>query len=300
MVKVVFMAQKYISELLATAQKPLLSYEFFPPKDEAGMATLERAATDLRSTHPDFVTVTYGAGGSTQERTLAVCECLKQLGYDPVMHHLTCVGASRAEIGTLVDRLYETGLRNIMALRGDPPRGESHFRRHPDGFAYAVDLVRFLKKRYPDLCCGVAGYPETHTEALSPESDILYLKDKLEAGGAFVTTQLFYDNAVFYRFVQTCRDWGIRAPIVPGLLPPISLSQLRRMTSMCKASLPETLVRQMTAAGDDAAKAEAVGIAWTVQQIRDLIAHEVPGIHLYILNRSKAALAPALKECFGR
>ncbi len=293
------MIQKPISELLARARRPLLSYEFFPPKDEAGMETLEQAARDLLPTRPDFVTVTYGAGGSTRARTLQVCERLHALGLDPVMHHLTCVGSSRAELADILKSLHEKGIRNIMALRGDPPQGESRFRRHPDGFAYAVDLVRFIKKQYPDMCCGVAGYPEVHQEALSIESDLLYLKDKVEAGGGFITTQLFYDNALYFEFVERCRAWGIRAPILPGLLPPLSLKQLRRMAAMCKASIPAALAKAMEEAGDDAAALEAIGIEWTVKQIKELLAHDVPGVHLYILNRSKVALAPALKACFA-
>ncbi len=289
-----------ISERIAAARKPLLSYEFFPPKDDAGMQALDQVIAQLVPTQPDFVTVTYGAGGSTQQRTLDVCDHLQAQGLKPVVHHLTCVGSSRDELKALLDRIHGMGIRNIMALRGDPPQGEAKFRKHPGGLAYAVDLVRFIKKHYPDMCCGVAGYPETHQEALSPESDILYLKDKVDAGGAYITTQLFYDNAVFFRFRDTCRAWGIRAPIVPGLLPPISLRQLQRMATMCKASLPPRLVKQLTQAGDDTDAAEQIGLDWTVQQIRELLNAGVPGIHLYILNRSKAALAPALKQCFAR
>jgi methylenetetrahydrofolate reductase (NADPH) len=288
-----------ISELLAGARRPLLSYEFFPPKDDAGMRTLEKVAEDLQPTKPDFVSVTYGAGGSTQSRTLDICSRLRQIGYGPVMHHLTCVGSSKDELGVIVDRIYEAGLRNIMALRGDPPRGETVFRATFQGLAHANDLVSYIRKRHPDLCCGVAGYPETHQEALSPESDILYLKNKTQAGGSFVVTQLFYDNEVFYKFIRTCSEWGIRAPIIPGLLPPVSLKQMQRMTSMCKASLPPALLSAMEKAGDNTEEAENVGLEWTVNQIKDLLAHGVPGVHLYILNRSKVALAPALKTCFN-
>lgn len=293
------MTQESISELLARAHRPLLSYEFFPPKDETGMDRLRHVAEELKPTQPDFVTVTFGAGGSTRNRTLEVCNYLREAGHSPVMHHLTCVGTSRAELGEIIDGVYESGIRNIMALRGDPPKGETRFRPHPNGLAHGDDLVHFIKKRQPDICCGVAGYPETHQEALSPESDILYLKDKVDAGGSFITTQLFYENQHFYDFVRTCREWGIRAPIIPGLLPPISLKQLQRMASMCKAFLPAPLVRDLEKAGDDSEKAEAVGIEWTVRQIKDLLKHDVPGIHLYILNRSKAALAPAVKDCFA-
>lgn len=294
------MNQKHISECIATARRPLLSYEFFPPKSDAGMQTLRQVAESLLPTKPDFVTVTYGAGGTTRARTLAVCDLLMSMGFDPVMHHLTCVGATRPELEATIDSLYAHGLRNIMALRGDPPRGESRFRRPANGLAYAVELVRLIKHRHPDICCGVAGYPEVHQEALSPESDLLYLKDKIEAGGAFVTTQLFYDNAVFFRFEKQCRDWGIRAPIIPGLLPPTSLEQLKRMAGLCRTSLPASLIKELQAAGDDSAQAEQIGLEWTMRQIEELLAHGVPGVHLYILNRAKFALAPALQKCFQR
>lgn len=290
--------QKPISELFSPPQRPLLSYEFFPPKDASGMDMLEQAALALQPTQPDFVTVTYGAGGSTQAQTLNVCHRLAEIGFTPVMHHLTCVGASRDELAAIIDAISAKGICNIMALRGDPPRGESRFRKHPDGFSNAAELVRFIKKRHPHMCCGVAGYPETHQEATSPESDIRYLKEKVDAGGAFITTQLFYDNSLFYDFVDRCRAADIVAPIIPGLLPALSLKQLQRMAGMCNASLPAELLQKMEAAGTDAAQSEAVGIEWAVAQIRDLLAHQVPGIHLYILNRSKAVLAPALIECF--
>ena len=294
------MKQKRISECIATARRPLLSYEFFPPKSDAGMNTLRQVAESLLPTKPDFVTVTYGAGGTTRSRTLEVCDLLMSMGFDPVMHHLTCVGATRTDLEATVDRLHAHGLRNIMALRGDPPHGDSRFRRPVNGLAHAVELVRLIKQRHPDICCGVAGYPEVHQEALSPESDLLYLKDKTEAGGAFVTTQLFYDNTAYFRFEKQCRDWGIRVPIIPGLLPPNSLGQLQRMAGLCRASLPTALIRALQEAGDDTARAEQVGLEWTMGQIEELLAREVPGVHLYILNRANFALAPALRKCFQR
>lgn len=294
------MDQKPVSQCIAQAKRPLLSYEFFPPKDEAGMQVLQLVADSLRSTAPDFVTVTYGAGGTTRSRTLQVCQLLMETGFAPVVHHLTCAGATRTELEQSIAGIYEHGLRNIMALRGDPPRGETQFRRPPDGLAHAVELIRLIKRQYPDMCCGVAGYPEVHPEALSPESDVLYLKDKLDAGGAFVTTQLFYDNTVYFRFERQCRDWGIRAPIIPGLLPASSLSQLRRMAGLCRATLPDALVCAMEQCGNDAECAEQIGLDWTMRQIEELLAHGVPGVHLYILNRAKFALAPALQACFNR
>ena len=294
------MTQEKISSLLHAAREPLLSYEFFPPKDETGMETLREVVDTLRVTRPDFVSVTYGAGGSTRQRTLEICQELQRKDYNPVMHHLTCVGASRDELIANIDEIHEAGIRNIMALRGDPPRGETVFRPHPQGLAYAADLVHLIRERHPDISCGVAGYPEVHQEATSLEEDIAFLKQKIEAGADFITTQLFYDNDSFFTFEKACRQAGITVPILPGLLPPLSLKQLQRMTQMCQASLPETLLQRMQEAGDDPIASEQVGIDWTIEQIEGLLNHGVPGVHLYILNRSKAALSPALARCFSR
>lgn len=289
-----------IIDLLINRRWPLLSFEFFPPKDDAGMQALETAASQLRAAKPDFVTVTYGAGGSTRHRTLEVCDLLRAAGFDPVMPHLTCVGSSRAELASIVDEIYERGYRNIMALRGDPPKGETTFRAAPDGLAYASDLVRLIRDRHPDICCGVAAYPEIHPEAVSAEEDLRNLGRKMAAGGAFSTTQLFFDNRTYFDFVKRCRAAGILDPIVPGLLPAISLKQARRMSERCRASLPAKLAAQMEAAGGEGPKAEEVAILWAVNQIEELLRYGVPGIHLYVLNRSKVALAPQLMDCFLR
>jgi methylenetetrahydrofolate reductase (NADPH) len=289
-----------IDTLFARTERPLLSYEFFPPKDAAGLEALRATCERLQPTRPDFVTVTYGAGGSTRERTFQVCAMLSELGFAPVMPHLTCVGSSRVDLYALADRIYAAGHRNIMTLRGDPPKGDTTFTPAPDGLSYAVDLVRLLKERHPDFCCGVAAYPEKHPEAATAESDLHNLKNKLDAGGAFGTTQLFFDNAVYYRFVEQARALGITRPILPGLLPALSLKQVERMCTMCGTALPAALADRLRAAGDDAEAAEQVGIDWAIEQMRDLLAHGVPGIHLYILNRSRAALSPNLLALFGR
>ena len=274
-------------------QRPLRSLEFFPPKDEAGVGALRQTATALRGIAPDFVSVTYGAGGSTRERTAQVSAILKnELGFT-VMPHLTCVGHSRAELHAIADRIHADGFRNIMTLRGDPPKGATEFQAAPDGLLHADELVRLLKARHADFCLGVAGYPEKHPEAPSPEADLAALKRKVDAGGAFVTTQLFFDNEAYYRFVERCRAAGIAVPIVPGLMPVLSLKQIQRFTAMCGASLPAKLVRRLEAAGDQPEVAEAIGIDWALGQIRDLLAQGVPGYHLYILNRAKSALALA-------
>ena len=291
---------KRISDLLANRSRPLLSIEFFPPKDHKGFAILGSSIERMRVIRPDFVTVTYGAGGSTRDLSPVVSEVLGKMGFSPIMPHLTCLGSTRQDLEPVADRMYEAGYRNIMAIRGDPPQDQPGFKPPKDGLLYASELVAFLKNRYPDLCCGVAGYPETHPEAESPEADIRHLKEKLDAGGSFVVTQLFYDNAVYFDFVTRCRRAGIEAPIIPGLLPAVSLSQAQRMSSRCKAAFPAEVAAQLEKAGGSGPVAEAIGIQGTVKQIDGLLAQGVPGVHLYILNRANTALAPALEECLSR
>lgn len=279
-----------ISDLFAE-HRPLRSLEFFPPKDDAGVEALRASADTLRRIDPHFVSVTYGAGGSTRERTAQVSEILKRDFGFTVMPHLTCVGHTRAELADVADRIHAAGFRNIMALRGDPPKGESTFTPSADGLRYAADLVALLKSRHPDFCLGVGGYPEKHPEAASLETDLDHLKAKIDAGADFITTQLFFDNAVYYRFVENCRARGIRVPIVPGIMPVLSLKQIQRFTTMCGATLPAKLITRLEAAHDQPDILETVGIDWALTQIRDLLAHGAPGYHVYILNRAKSALA---------
>ncbi len=285
-------ADRPISEKFAT-QQTVRSLEFFPPKDEAGVEALRLTAAALKRIAPDFVSVTYGAGGSTRERTAQVSRLLRtEIGFT-VMPHLTCVGHSRAELNGIADDLHAAGYRNIMTLRGDPPKGSTEFVPCQDGLRHASDLVALLKARHADLCLGVAGYPEKHPEAASPDADLDNLKRKVDAGAAFVTTQLFFDNALYYRFVEKCRARGLTVPVVPGIMPVLSLKQIKRFTEMCGASLPEKLIKRLEAAGDSPEIVESVGNEWAVTQIRDLLAHGAPGYHLYIMNRAKSALALA-------
>jgi methylenetetrahydrofolate reductase (NADPH) len=242
---------------------------------------------------PDFVSVTYGAGGSTRQRTAHVSGLLKaEYGYT-VMPHLTCVGHTRAELNAIADRIHAEGFRNIMALRGDPPKGSHEFTPVQDGLRNANELVSLLRDRHRYFCLGVGGYPEKHPEAPSAEVDMANLKRKVDAGAAFVTTQLFFDNGAYYRFVERCRKAAIAVPIIPGIMPVLSLRQIQRFTSMCGTSLPPTLIRRLEAAGDAPEIVEAVGIDWALGQIRDLLSQDVPGYHLYILNRAKSALTLA-------
>ena len=283
-------ADRPIAELFARG-RPLRSLEFFPPKDDAGVAALSGAAEALRRMGPDFVSVTYGAGGTTRDRTAQVSALLRGEFSFTVMPHLTCVGHTRGELEVLADQIHAQGFRNIMTLRGDAPKGATTFPVLPDGFRHAAELVALLKRRHPDFCLGVAGYPEKHPEAPSLEADLTHLKRKVDAGADFITTQLFFDNAVYYRFVERCRAEGITVPIVPGIMPVLSLKQIQRFTQLCGSTLPAQLAARLEVAADNADVVEMVGIDWALHQIRGLLANGAPGYHLYILNRARGALA---------
>jgi len=290
----------HLNRLLKQGGPPLLSYEFFPPKSDEAMVDLQKTIESLRPSLPDFVTITYGAGGSTRSRSHDVAVMLRTAGFSPVVCHLTCVGSTCDELAALTDQWYEEGFRCIMALRGDPPKGATRFEPPPDGLANARDLVTFLKQRHADFCCGVAGYPETHPEATSREVEMDYLRQKVDAGADFITTQLFFDNDAFFRFVEECRRAGITVPILPGLLPASSIKQVRRFTELCGATFPAELAHAMDAAGGEGPEAEAVGIAWCARQIDELLRYGTPGIHLYILNRARAACDPSLLAAMQR
>jgi len=210
-----------------------------------------------------------------------------------VMPHLTCVGHSAADLRGIADELHAAGFRNLMALRGDPPKGETTFVPSRDGLRYGSDLVALLKKSHPDFCLGVGGYPEKHPEALNAEVDLDNLKRKVDAGADFITTQLFFDNAIYYRFVEKCRSRGITVPILPGIMPVLGLKQVKRFTEMCGAHLPPQLITRLEAAAEIPDVVEIIGIDWALDQIRGLLANGAPGYHLYIMNRAKSALALA-------
>jgi methylenetetrahydrofolate reductase (NADPH) len=289
-----------VIQKLKTAQRPLISVEFFPPKTEAARNTFHKGAVELTGLKPDFVSVTCGAGGSAAGPTLEISKQLRGLGYDTVMPHCTCVGMSRAELARSTDEIIAQGFENMMALRGDPPRGEKVFTPAADGFHYAAELVAFLRGRHPKLCIGVAGYPEKHPEAPSLEADIQHLKEKADSGADFITTQLFLHNHVYFEFVEKCRAAGITVPIVPGLLPVLSLEQITRMQTFCSFHVPATLLKNLQAAQNDPVKMERIGLYWAIEQISELIENGAPGIHLYLLNRAKTAFYPELFACLSR
>ena len=274
--------------------------EFFPPKTEAAQNNFHKGAVELTGLMPGFVSVTCGAGGSAAGPTLEISKQLRSLGYGTVMPHCTCVGMSRAELIRSTDEIVAQGFQNIMALRGDPPRGEKVFKPAANGFRYAAELVAFLRERHPQLCIGVAGYPEKHPESESLEDDIRYLKEKVDAGADFITTQLFLHNHVYFDFVEKCRVAGIAVPVIPGLLPIISLEQIRRMKTFCEFHVPDVLLKNLEAAQNDPVKMERIGLYWAIEQISELIEGGAPGIHLYLLNRAQTAFYPELFACLSR
>ena len=269
---------------------PLFSIEFFPPKSDAAAEQLLATAKDLMAYSPDFASITYGAGGSTRSRTLKYARHLHEdYGYK-VMPHLTCVGHSHDELRGIIAEFREAGLGQIMALRGDPPKGETDFKAHPDGLNYANELVQLIHETYPECTIGVAGYPETHPEAVSADIDLLNLKRKVDTGAHFVTTQLFFDNNKYFDFVERARRAKIEVPILPGLMCVTSREQALRFCEMCGTSMPAELDQQLLSAGDDKQKIEAIGIDWVYKQARELLERGAPGIHLYILNRKGPAV----------
>jgi methylenetetrahydrofolate reductase (NADPH) len=266
-----------------------LSFELFPPKTPQGEATLFEHVARLVEFGPQFITCTYGAGGSTQDTTLGVVSRVKREFKLPVATHLTCVGATVDQLRDYLRRAAEEGIDNVVALRGDPPRGDDRFRPVPGGLSYANELVSLVQREFSQFGIAVAGYPEKHQEAPSHELDMANLKRKVDAGADVVITQLFYDNADFFSFRERCERTGIRVPIVPGLLPITNFAQVKRITSLCGARLPAELVTDLEAAGDDADAQFALGVDSAIRQTQELLDAGVPGIHFYVLNRSEAA-----------
>ncbi len=276
-----------ISKKFASGQT-VFSVEFFPPKTEEGARQILRTAAKLRGLPVDYVSITYGAGGSTRERTLEYGTLLSEIFDFEVMPHLTCLGHSKDDIASILQKLSDAGFRNIMALRGDPPKGETNFVPHPDGFKYASELIAFIRKNYPDFGIGCAGYPEKHPEAKSLDDDIENLKRKVEAGADFIVTQMFFNNSHFFNFVEKCRSAGIDKPIIAGILPALSYNQVMRFKDMCAAEIPDELVARLQNASE--IDAPEIGLDWAKMQIDELKSHDIDGIHLYILNRPHTAL----------
>ncbi|HYO97460.1 MAG TPA: methylenetetrahydrofolate reductase [NAD(P)H] [Polyangiaceae bacterium] len=277
-----------ISEKLRSV-RPAFSFEFFPPKDEEGVDRLFETVRKLGPYEPAFVSVTYGAGGSTRRLTVELVQRIKNEAGLETMAHLTCVGASRSEVAEVLDQLSAGAIDNVIALRGDPPRGETTFVTPEGGFARAVELVAFIRARY-DFCVAAACYPETHPEAVSAGNDLLHAKAKVDAGADLLISQLFFDPAVYFDFVERARAAGILVPIVPGIMPITNLSQVKRITKMCGAGIPAPLLARLEATGGEATAVQRIGVEHATEQCRQLLAGGAPGIHFYTLNRSHATV----------
>jgi methylenetetrahydrofolate reductase (NADPH) len=269
--------------------RPSCSFEFFPPKTPAGVDALFRTVADLQPLAPSFVSVTYGAGGSTRDLTIDLVTRIKRDSGIEAMAHLTCVGHSRDELAAILTRLAGAGIENVLALRGDPPRGTTTFVRHPDGFGYGSELAAFIKTNYP-FCLGGACYPEVHIECGDEAHDLANLLTKVQAGVDFLITQLFFDNDAYFAFVERARAAGIDLPIIPGIMPVTNVAQIERFTSLCGATIPVALQAQLAACPDEDAVV-AIGIAWATEQCRELLDRGAPGIHFYTLNKSTATAA---------
>lgn len=277
-----------IADLFTPGAEPVFSFEFFPPKTDDGRASLIATLRDLADLNPSFVSVTYGAGGSTRDRTIELVTYIKrELGIE-AMAHLTCVGSSRGELSAILDRLEAGGIENLIALRGDPPAGESDFRPHPDGLAHASDLVRMIRAQRRRFCVAAAAYPEGHVESPSAEEDLRRLVDKVAAGVDVLITQLFFDNRYYFDFVDRARAAGVKVPIVPGIMPVTNVAQIERFTRMCGATLPSPLLDRLNPARDDAETVVNIGIEHATAQCRDLLEGGAPGVHFYTLNRSRS------------
>ena len=270
---------------------PTLSFEFYPPKDDVGFWDLYRTIEALKPLAPTYVSVTYGAGGSTRRKTIDLVKRIKKdIGIES-MAHLTCVDADRDELAKIVDNLKGDGIENVLALRGDAPAGTSAFVPCEGGFRYASELVAFIRERHRDICIGGACYPEGHPEATSRDADLDHLKEKVDCGTDFLISQLFFENEDFLKFRDRAEAAGITVPLVAGIMPIQSVKQIKRFTTMCGASIPPALLRRIEAVEDDAEAVRHVGMYHTTQQCLDLLEHGVAGIHFYTLNRSTATRA---------
>ena len=267
-----------------------LSFELFPPKTPESEAMMWRTVDDLMAFEPALITCTYGAGGSTRGTTLDVIEGVRSRHNLPVASHLTCVGSTVDELRDYLREARDRGVAAIVALRGDPPKGETAFTPVADGLRYASELVSLIRSEFPEFGIIVAGYPETHQEAVSADADLENLKRKCDAGGDVVVTQLFYDNADFFRFRDRCEAIGITQPIVPGVMPVTNYAQVRRIASLCKARLPEDFTQGFEAAGTDEAAQFEAGVEFASRQVQGLLDGGVPGIHFYVLNKSTATV----------
>jgi len=275
---------------LLEQHRPNFSFEFFPPRDDEGVAALFSTIAELRELDPGFVSVTYGAGGSTRARTVELVERIRrELDITPVAH-VTCVGASRAELDTLLRRIVDAGVENVLALRGDPPRGEAGFTPAPDGPAHGSELIGLISETY-DLCIGAACYPETHLESASFADELRWTREKVDRGASYLITQLFFDNQAYFDFAGAARRAGVTVPIIPGIMPITTVSQLHGFISRLRVRIPEELVSAFEARRERPDAVLDLGVAWSTLQCAELLSAGAPGIHFYTMNRSPATRA---------
>lgn len=277
-----------IDEIIAT-RAPTFSVEFFPPKTAEATEQLYATARELARLEPDFVSVTYGAGGSTRDGTVEITRALKEAGLE-TMAHLSCVGETTDGLAVTLDRIAEAGIENVFALRGDPPRGEADFVQPEGGLGSAAELAAFISAGW-DFAIGGACFPEVHPEAPDLETDLSYLKTKVDSGAGFLITQLFFDNQVYFDFVRAARARGIEVPILAGVIPVASFAQTKRICDLCDATIPAPLEAAFEAAGGDPEREFELGIAYAAQQCAELLIGGAPGIHFYALNRAPATRA---------
>ncbi len=284
-----------IDRILA-GREPVFSFEFFPPKTPDGERNLYAALAELKTLEPSFVSVTYGAGGSTREKTIEIVKRIREEYGLEAMAHFTCVGATVPELRTTLEEMRAAGIDNVLALRGDPPAGQEAWIKTHGGLEYSRELVELISADYP-FAIGAACFPETHIHAASPEADLEYLRQKVSAGADFLITQLFFDNACYFEFIDRVRAAGIEVPIIPGVMPITRVGQVERMAGMCGASIPDALRRELHARGEDPEAVLDFGVAYATLQCAELLAAGAPGIHFYTLNRSPAtrAILSALK-----
>ncbi len=280
-----------IDTLLADSDEPLFSFEFFPPKTPEGEVNLQRALRELEPLAPDYVSVTYGAGGTTRETTIDIVATLKEQFGIEAMAHFTCVNATREDLRATLDRMRDAGVENVLALRGDPPQGQERWTKTDGGLEYSRELVELIRAEYPEFVVGGAAFPETHIHATSPEDDIRYLKAKVDAGMQFLITQLFFDNAHYFDFVERARAAGVDVPIIPGVMPITSYEGVKRMTTLSAAELPAGLERELDLRKDDPEAIAELGVSYATLQCAELLAGGAPGIHFITLNRSPATRA---------
>ena len=285
-----------IDQLLESSNEPQFSFEFFPPKSEEGDRNLLAAVEQLVPLEPSFISVTYGAGGSTREKTIEIVSRIRNDFGIEAMPHFTCVDSTVDELRATLDQMVELGIENVLALRGDPPQGASEWTQTEGGLEFSQQLVELISAEYP-FAIGAAAFPETHIHAASAEADLGFLKEKVDAGADFLVTQLFFDNEAYFDFVLRVREIGITVPIIPGIMPISNVAQLERMTTLCGATIPLELLVALESRREDGRAVEAFGIAYATLQCAELLAGGAPGIHFYTLNRSPAtqAILGALK-----